>query len=173
MAPHRFAAFVQLSANWTWTCIYHRRMSAPSAGQALAAHRTSPLRRRFLRRWVYACSSSCTSTCQEDIPLHDTGDRAEFVEIAKQCFARLVRACLGQSAISNRKLEHGRELIVLGIQMCLDSDGVSFWPAPAKVDKWVDMICKSMLEGVCSCIADTLHSSVSCTVYCTAGAHMR
>ena len=92
------------------------------------------------------------------IILYATGDRAECVEVAKECFARLVRACLGQSAISSRKLEHGRELVILGIQMSVDSEGVNFRPAPDKVSKWSDMICKAMLEGVCRCIATLLRS---------------
>ena len=97
--------------------------------------------------------------------LHATGDRAECVEVAKDCFARWVRACLGQSAISSRKLEHGRELVILGIQLSVDSEGVNFWPAPDKVSKWSDMICKAILEGVCSCMAVLLHSLIQ--LHCT------
>ena len=69
-----------------------------------------------------------------------------------------MRACLGQSAISSRKLEHGRELVILGIQICVDSEGVNFWPAPDKVSKWSDMICKAMLEGVCRYMTALLRS---------------
>ena len=89
---------------------------------------------------------------------HAAGDRAECGEVAKECFSRLVRACLGQSAISSCKLVHGRELVILGIQMCVDSEGVNFWPAPDKVSKWSDMICKAMLEGVCRCMTALLRS---------------
>ena len=50
----------------------------------------------------------------------------QCIQIAKECFARLVRACLGESSISDRKLEHGNPLTVLGIDMRLVVHGVAF-----------------------------------------------
>ena len=38
-------------------------------------------------------------------------------ESAMKTFARLVRACLGESAVAPRKLEHGNPLIVLGVEI--------------------------------------------------------
>ena len=53
-----------------------------------------------------------------------------------QSFARLVRACLGPDAVSERKLEHGNPLVVLGVETAIDEGGATFWPAQDKVDKW-------------------------------------
>ena len=64
----------------------------------------------------------------------------QCIQIAKECFARLVRACLGESSISDRKLEHGNPLTVLGIDMRLDVHGVTFWPSADKVQKWIQDI---------------------------------
>ena len=63
-------------------------------------------------------------------------DRAASAQGAMQSFARLVRACLGPDAISERKLEHGNPLVVLGVEATIDEGGATFWPAQDKVDKW-------------------------------------
>ena len=63
------------------------------------------------------------------------GDRAESIEIAKEVFARLVRACLGSSAISSRKLEHGSTLVILGIEIQLDAEGATYRPSPEKLER--------------------------------------
>ena len=39
-------------------------------------------------------------------------ERAACAEVAKNTFARMVRACLGPTAISERKLEHGNPLTI-------------------------------------------------------------
>ena len=41
----------------------------------------------------------------------------QVTEHAKMCFARLVRAMLGPGAISDRKLDHGPTLMVLGLMV--------------------------------------------------------
>ena len=48
-----------------------------------------------------------------------SGERAAIVSHAKHCFARLVRALLGLSAIAKSKLEHGSRWVILGILVCL------------------------------------------------------
>ena len=73
------------------------------------------------------------------------GDRAESIEIAKEVFARLVRACLGSSAISSRKLEHGSTLVILGIEIQLDAEGATFRPSPGKLESWADTIYRALL----------------------------
>ena len=67
-------------------------------------------------------------------------DRAESAEAAVQVFARLVRACLGDDALSEQKLECGNPLIVLGVEIELSGEGATFWPAQEKVNKWTAAI---------------------------------
>ena len=45
------------------------------------------------------------------------------VSIASVC-CRLVRACLGSSAIADKKLESANPLVVLGIEVHIHSDGL-------------------------------------------------
>ena len=63
-------------------------------------------------------------------------DRAACIETAKHVFARLVRACLGETAISQRKLEHGNPLTVLGIDIAIAEEGVTLCPSRDKSTKW-------------------------------------
>ena len=42
--------------------------------------------------------------------------------------ARLVRACLGETAVSESKVESGNPLVVLGVQINLSDEGVTFCP---------------------------------------------
>ena len=53
---------------------------------------------------------------------------------------RLVRCCLGQSAVAKAKLECNNPLTVSGITTTLDSSGVTFWPDEKKVQKWTKQI---------------------------------
>ena len=68
------------------------------------------------------------------------GDRASCIQSAKDSFARLVRCCLGESAIADRKLEHGNPLEILGVETLLREEGLYYWPAPDKVIKWKEVI---------------------------------
>ena len=63
-------------------------------------------------------------------------ERSECVETAKEVFARLVRACLGDTAIAQRKLEHGRSLTVLGVDIDIMYEGISFSPSKEKAANW-------------------------------------
>ena len=65
-----------------------------------------------------------------------SADRKECIEVAKTCFARLVRACLGETAVAERKLESGNPLCVLGVSIELTRDGAVFWPSEDKTVKW-------------------------------------
>ena len=53
---------------------------------------------------------------------------------------RLVRCLLGETAISEKKLEAGNPLVVLGICICLSKSGISMWPDERKVLKWIKKI---------------------------------
>ena len=61
--------------------------------------------------------------------------------------ARLVRACLGESAIAKHKLEVGMPLVVLGIQVHLDSSGARFTLDPKKGKAWRGMIERALDSG--------------------------
>lgn len=61
------------------------------------------------------------------------------------CIFRLVRACLGPEAISERKLEAGNGLVVLGVHVFTDQTpregyGITLWPSQDKVRKWLKKI---------------------------------
>ena len=67
-------------------------------------------------------------------------DRRESADKAMGIFARLVRCCLGQSAVAKDKLECGNPLTILGIRVTLCGEGVIFWPDDKKVVKWTGQI---------------------------------
>ena len=60
-------------------------------------------------------------------------ERPQTLEHAMQCFARLVRVLLGQSALAEKKLECGLSLCILGVDVSLSSFGVTCRPAKDKV----------------------------------------
>ena len=55
-----------------------------------------------------------------------------------QCFVRLIRAVLGQSSITDRKVECGKKLVILGVEVSIllsssrPSFGISLQVAPGK-----------------------------------------
>ena len=57
---------------------------------------------------------------------------------AMDCFARLVRAILGQTAIAAKKLEVGKELVVLGIKVAPVSQGIKMSLEKSKSESWVE-----------------------------------
>ena len=66
-------------------------------------------------------------------------------------FLKLVRCLLGSTAISERKLEHGNPLTILGVEATLRHEGASFRPNDEKALKWIDKIWDVMCK-------DCLHS---------------
>jgi hypothetical protein len=71
-------------------------------------------------------------------------DRAESAGIAMQCFARLVRAVMGVTAIADRKLETGNPLTVLGLDIVLSAGAASVTPSEDKVVKWCGVLRKTL-----------------------------
>ena len=55
--------------------------------------------------------------------------RPESVEHAMQCFARLVRALLGDSAVADRKLDSGNSLEILGVVLSCSPVGYIAQPS--------------------------------------------
>ena len=56
------------------------------------------------------------------------------------CFARLVRLLLGHSSIAEAKLDYGRDLCILGIDVSTSLRGYQCQPSPDKVRKWLTAI---------------------------------
>ena len=65
-----------------------------------------------------------------------SAERAECCQHAMLCFARLVRCVLGSCAISDKKLEWGMPLTILGLSISLNATGAFFVPDRKKVSKW-------------------------------------
>ena len=61
---------------------------------------------------------------------------AGTTEHCKLCFARCVRAMLGEGAIEPQKLQHGKTLTILGIDVRLGKKTVKMWPTKQKVQQW-------------------------------------
>ena len=66
------------------------------------------------------------------------------MEHSMLCFARLVRLLLGPSAVAANKLEFGRKLCILGVDVALAATGVTMRPSPDKVQKWQWSISKAI-----------------------------
>lgn len=64
--------------------------------------------------------------------------RLGLMEHAMHCFARLIRAVLGKSSIADRKVECGKKLVILGVEVSIllinsrPSCGISLQVAPGK-----------------------------------------
>ena len=77
------------------------------------------------------------------------------------CFVRLVRILFGKSAISDKKLETGNPLIVLGIEISLSASGANFRPAVDKKLKWSAKMRSALDEGkLCSGEASKLSGAL-------------
>ena len=63
--------------------------------------------------------------------------RSECAEHAVQCFVRLVRVLLGDSAISDKKVEWGESFTVLGVSIEMQSQGFTYRPSQEKIVKWI------------------------------------
>ncbi len=68
------------------------------------------------------------------------GEPVEPCHVISLHLCRLVRALLGETAISKSKLEHGCPLTVLGLCVHSCISGVIMKPSPDKVKKWLAKI---------------------------------
>ena len=71
----------------------------------------------------------------------------EHVEI---CFARLVRALLGQDAVENRKLERGNPLTGLGVDIEISANESTVWPTRDLLNKWQEELKSCANKGAMS-----------------------
>jgi hypothetical protein len=100
------------------------------------------------------------------------------VQHGLQCFARLVRVLLGETAIADEKCECGPSLVVLGICIELSEEGYTFKPAEAKVAKWGQTIAEALrvqelLPGAASKLAGQLSWGCCQTFKCFGRAMLR
>ena len=90
-----------------------------------------------------------------------SADRLVSADKAMDVFARLVRCCLGQTAVAKDKLECDNPLTILGIRVTLNAEGVTFFPDEKKVEKWTSQIesyldVKRLTEGESSKLSGAL-----------------
>ena len=74
-------------------------------------------------------------------------ERPEAAEHAMLCFARVVRAVLGKSAIAADKLMFGTSLEVLGVQIKLGRDRFTLNPCEKKMKKCLLVMEEALAEG--------------------------
>ena len=63
---------------------------------------------------------------------------------------RLVRCLLGTDAVSDRKLEAGMPLVILGIRVQLSDQGIMMTPDKVKIGKWCQVINEALRQGALS-----------------------
>jgi hypothetical protein len=74
-------------------------------------------------------------------------ERPEVAEHAMLCFARIVRAVLGKTAIAADKLLFGSTLEVLGVVIRLSHDRFTMCPCELKLRKCLDVMLAALAEG--------------------------
>ncbi len=74
--------------------------------------------------------------------------RASSAEHAMRCFAMVVRAFLGEGAIANRKLEWGRWLVILGVEVHMSRDSYLLRPSRVKMAKCIAVMRSAIESGV-------------------------
>ena len=74
-------------------------------------------------------------------------ERPEVAEHAMQCFARVVRAVLGEAAIAVDKLMFGSTLEVLGVTVKLMHDRFTMSPCEKKMQKCLAVMKEALAEG--------------------------
>ena len=76
--------------------------------------------------------------------------RAEVAEHSMMCFARLVRALLGEEAVAPRKLEAGNPLVILGLRVTTSPSGATVQVDTKKADEWTKKLTTALHTGVLS-----------------------
>ena len=139
VAHRQFAQIVLMLGSEVLTA-QHLAMMFGSVGSVNAWHRIGCFLRAVARRML----KLPVLTYVDDYFAIDSESGAWN---AMQSFAKLVRLCLGPSAIADRKLECGNPLVVLGVECSLSNRGVMFWPSQDKVQKWLETIGRFLGEG--------------------------
>ena len=138
-ADHRKYAQVVLQVGEDVLTAQHLTMMFGSVASVSAWHRVACLLRALARRLLMLpVLTYVDDYLAIDLELSAAG--------SMQSFARLVRLCLGPSAVANRKLECGNPLVVLGVECSLCSKGATFWPSADKVRKWIATIVRFLAD---------------------------
>ena len=74
-------------------------------------------------------------------------DRAECVDHGMACFARITRCLLGFTSVAQEKLQHGSTLVVLGVAVSIDVNGITLWPDETKRAKWGQQLVSALHEN--------------------------
>jgi hypothetical protein len=74
-------------------------------------------------------------------------EHPEAAEHARLCFAMVVRAVLGKSAIAAEKLMFGASLEVLGVQVKLGRDRFLLRPCEKKMKKCIVVVEAALADG--------------------------
>ena len=74
-------------------------------------------------------------------------ERKGLAEHADKCFARLVRALLGPSAMQDRKMAWGPSIVILGLRVWSSASGFHVKPDDDKVKQWIAVIDGALRSG--------------------------
>ena len=122
-----------------WACL-HKSMPFGASSSVYAWHRVGHLLGAIARRTLFVAVGRYVDD-------FFGVERKCTMEHAMGCFARLVRALLGATAVADRKLECGHELTVLGMLVQPDVTGIAFTVAPEKACKWTNEIATALELG--------------------------
>jgi hypothetical protein len=147
---HSWAAGVAYVAGGQKWISFHHAMPFGATSSVFAWHKIGELLCRIARkvfhlpvyryvddyfafgRCCLLVPSNCICVCfLLHLPSPDT------IQHAMQVFARLVRVLLGESAIADRKLEHGQILVVLGMSVNPSPLGIRLHLSRQRAEKWL------------------------------------
>ena len=144
MGAHIWASGVAyLVDNVAW-CSFHYGMPFGATSSVWAWHRVGAMIAFLARKLLHL-------PVLRYVDDYFSADRKELVEHAMQCFARLTRLLLGHTSVSDRKLDFGASLLVLGIVVEPALNGIRFILSAEKAQKYREVICRALQSGYLSC----------------------
>ena len=144
MGAHIWASGVMyLVDNVAW-CSFHHGMPFGATSSVWAWHRIGAMLAHLARKLLHI-------PVLRYVDDYFSADRKELAEHAMQCFARLTRILLGCTSVSDRKLDFGASLLVLGIVVEPAFSGVRFVLSAEKAQKYRDVIGRALQSGYLSC----------------------
>ena len=136
---HRWAAGVAYKIEEVEWVSFHTAMPFGATASVYAWHRVGALigaiARRLFKMPIYRYVDD-----------YFASERPETAEHSMQIFARLVRMLLGPTSISNKKLEWGNKLQILGMCVAPEADGIRLRLDPEKARKWIAIIDEALLN---------------------------
>ena len=133
MPEHRWAAGIMYWYKGSiWTSVHK---SSPFGAKASVFNweRVGRFLRAVARRLLHIAMF-------EYVDDYFAAEHPEVVKHAMNCFARVVRALLGEGSIAAEKLMCGKALEVLGVHVELSSEKFLLRPSPSKMRKCLDVI---------------------------------